>query len=101
MREAMLRYRDPALTVLVGLEVLWLFGLAPLEQVKAVPSVVNDLVTALLVAVVLVICSGNRPAELTVIVATAVDVAAMFLHHVAPSVVTVGIDLGMRVTFLL
>ncbi|HZO94112.1 MAG TPA: potassium channel family protein [Candidatus Baltobacteraceae bacterium] len=95
------RYRDPALTALVLLELAWLFVLAPLEQLDAMPHAVNSIANALVIAVVLVVCSGNRSAELTVLVATAVDVAATLLRHVAPSDVTVGIDFAARFTFLL
>lgn len=95
------RYRDPALTALVVLETVWLFGLAPFEQLHTVPRIVNGVVNGLIVAIVMVVCSGNRPAELTVIAATAADVAASLLRHAAPSDLTVAIDLAARLTFLL
>jgi hypothetical protein len=101
MRDRLTRYRDPALSALVVCEVLWLFGLAPLEQLNTLPGAVNALMNALIVAVVLVVCSGNRSAEWTVIVTTAVDVTATLLHHAVPSVVTVSIDLAARLTFLI
>jgi voltage-gated potassium channel Kch len=98
--EALLRYRDPALSALVVLQMVWLFGLAPLEQLHAVPNAVNTLVNALLVGVVMIVCSGNRPAEWTVLAATVAGVAAALLHAAAPSSVTVAIDLAARLAFI-
>lgn len=94
------RYREPALTALVVVEALWLFVLAPLEQIHAVPGVVNGFVTALIAAIVLVICSGDRWAELTVVGATLLDIVAVRAHAVAPAQVTIGLDVGARMIFL-
>ena len=82
------RYHDRALTALVALEAVWLFFLSPLGQVHALPNWVNALTTGAIVLVVLVVCSGVRFAELAVIAATAIDVLASLLRHVAPSHVT-------------
>jgi len=99
MRTYLLRYREQALTALVIVEALWLFVLAPLTQLHVFPVAVNILITVVIVAIVLVICSGNRVAELAIIGATLVDVAAESMHVVLPSRVTVGFDLAARIVF--
>ena len=100
LRAALARYRDRALTALVVLEALWLFFLSPLGQVHALPNWVNAVTTAAIVAVVLVVCSGATLAELAVVAATAIDVVASLLRHVAPSHVTLAVDLIARLLLL-
>jgi hypothetical protein len=100
LRASLARYRDRALTALVVLEALWLFFLSPLGQVHALPNWVNAVTTGAIVAVVLVVCSGATLAELAVIAATAIDVIASLLRHVAPSHVTLAVDLFSRLLFL-
>jgi hypothetical protein len=100
LREVLAPYRDQSLSVLVAIEALWLFVFSPLGQVHVLPGWVNDLITALTVAVVLVLCSGATWAELAVIAATLVDVLASALRHVAPTHVTLAIDLFARLLFL-
>ena len=95
------RFREPALTALVAVEAIWLFVLAPLEQVHVLPSSVNSIVTAVIVCIVLVICSGNRWAEGVVFMTTVLDIVIVLAHAVAPAQVTIGIDLGARIIFLL
>jgi uncharacterized protein YhhL (DUF1145 family) len=92
-------YREQALTALVIVEALWLFVLAPLTQLHVFPAAVNVLITVVIVAIVLVICSGTRGAEIAIIAATLVDMVAQGFHAVAPSRLTIGCDLAARIVF--
>ncbi|HTW84584.1 MAG TPA: potassium channel family protein [Candidatus Sulfotelmatobacter sp.] len=100
LRTALAPYRDQALTALVAFEAIWLFVLSPLGQVHVLPNWVNALTTAVIVAVVLVVCSGTTAAELAVVAATLVDLVATLLRHQAPSHVTLIVDLLSRLLFL-
>jgi len=93
------RYREQALTALVLVEAVWLFVLAPLTQVRVFPVAINVLITVTIVLVVLVICSGNRAAELAIVCAMVVDILAEAIHGVAPSRVTIGFELATRIVF--
>ncbi|HEX3549223.1 MAG TPA: potassium channel family protein [Candidatus Elarobacter sp.] len=99
MLHSLQRYREPALTALVIVEGLWLFVLAPLTQLRYVPIAINVLSTVVIVAIVLVICSGSRAAEITIITATVVDILAQALHGVSRSGLTITFDLGARIAF--
>jgi hypothetical protein len=52
---------------LVIVEAIRLFVLTPLTQLKMFPVAVNILITVVIVAIMLVICSGSRIAELAII----------------------------------
>src|SRR6202161_77884 len=45
------------------------------------------------------VCSGNRAAEVTVVVATLADIVAETIHAFAPSRATIGFDLAARLLF--
>jgi hypothetical protein len=99
MRLYMTRYREQALTALVIVEALWLFVLAPLTQLRVFPVAVDILITAVVVAIVLVICSGTRAAEIAIVAATLLDGVAEGFHAFAPSRLTIGGDLVARIVF--
>jgi len=99
METLLARYREPALTVLVVLDVLYLFVAAPLGQMHLLPNGVNIAIQLAIVAVVFVVCSGSRLAQTCVGFATALNIAAILLRHVAASNLTVGLDIGTRILF--
>jgi hypothetical protein len=99
MRLYLTRYREQALTALVIVEALWLFVLAPLTQLRVFPVAVNILTVVVVVAIVLVICSGTRGAEIAIVAATLVDIVAEGFHVVSPSRLTIGCDLAARIVF--
>lgn len=100
MFNSLARYRDPALTVLVLLDAIYLFMAAPLEQMGMLPRLGDVAVQLAIVAVVFVVCSGSRLAEIIVAFATLSNVSAILLRHVSPSALTVGLDIATRVLFL-
>jgi hypothetical protein len=100
LRALLVPYREPALTVLVAIEAIWLFVLSPLGQVHVLAPWVNDAMTALLVVVVLILCSGAGVAELAIIAATLLDVVATLLFRVSHSDATLIIDSLARLIFL-
>ncbi len=99
MRIALQRYREQALTALVIAEAIWLFVLAPLTQLRMFPTVVNILITVVIVAIVLVICSGSRVAEIAIIGATLADIVAESIHVFSPGRATIAFDLVARIVF--
>jgi hypothetical protein len=99
METLLARYREPALTVLVVLDVLYLFVAAPLEQMRHLPVVADALIQLAIVAVVFVVCSGSRLAEWIVGLTTAVNVVATLMRHISPSSLTVGEDIATRILF--
>jgi hypothetical protein len=100
MTAGLRRFREVALSALVIVEALWIFVLAPLEQTKIIPNFYNDAVTALIVAITLILCSGSRWAEIMVIGATILDVVVSLAHRVSPVNVSITLDLGSRIVFL-
>ena len=100
LRALLIPYREPALTVLVVIEAIWLFVLSPLGQVHVLAPWVNDVMTALLVVVVLILCSGAGVAELAIVSATLLDVVATLLYRTSHSDATLIVDSLARLIFL-
>lgn len=101
MEKQLARYREPALTVLVVLDAIYLFLAAPLEQMRVLPEGANVGIQLAIVAVVFVVCSGSRLAQQTVAVASVANIIATLSWRVSPSDLTIGLDIGTRMLFLL
>jgi Ion channel len=101
MKTMLARYREPALTVLVVLDAIYLFVTGPLQQMGLMPAIGNGAIQIMIVTVVFVVCSGSRLAEVIVGLTTVLNIVATMLRQVSPSDLTVGLDIATRILFLL
>lgn len=93
-------YRERSLTVLVIVEGLALFLIAPLSVTTRVPFVVVAAIVAANVAAVLAVVWHIRAAVTAVALATAIELAAVILRLVRPSERTEALDFAAALILL-
>jgi hypothetical protein len=94
-------YRERSLTVLVVLEGVLLFFIAPLSATTGAPLALVGLVIAVNVIAVLAVVWHIRNAVTAVAVATAIELAAVVLRIVQPSARTESLDFAAAIVLLI
>ena len=94
-------YRERSLTVLVLLEGILLFFIAPLSATTGAPLALVGLVIAVNVIAVLAVVWHIRNAVIAVALATAIELAAVVLRIVQPSARTEALDFAAAIVLLI